>query len=157
MQDGFCPREVEFRSLQTMSKAMMDRMLPDAKVNVISLHEGTFLLLFCAVLQAELAAWLTAHLQNWTVTRIWNCTGLILWMQWTALLPGQSSRARFTCMRGRNQSSSQLKGHLAVPIRAWYFKRPRPWTSTVFLCFIFFNADKSFSGAHGTKYPVYGT
>jgi len=41
MQDGFCPREVEFRSLQTMSKAMMDRMLPDAKFNVISLHEGT--------------------------------------------------------------------------------------------------------------------
>jgi len=46
MQDGFCPREVEFRSLQTMSKAMMDRMLPDAKVNVISLHEGTCLFTF---------------------------------------------------------------------------------------------------------------
>ena len=105
MQDGFCPREVEFRSLQTMSKAIMDRMLLDAKVNVVSLHEGTFLLLFCAVLQAELlvAAWLTAHLQNWTVTRIWNCSGLILWVQWTALLPSQSLRARLTCsMRDRN-------------------------------------------------------
>ena len=49
LQDGFYPREVEFCSLQTMSKAVMDRMLPDAKVNVISLqclHEGTFLFTF---------------------------------------------------------------------------------------------------------------
>ena len=46
LQDAFCPREVEFRSLQTMSKAVMDRMLPDAKVNVISLHEGTYLFVF---------------------------------------------------------------------------------------------------------------
>ena len=46
LQDGFCPREVEFRSLQAMSKAMMDRMLPDAKVIVISLHEGTLPCLF---------------------------------------------------------------------------------------------------------------
>jgi hypothetical protein len=49
LQDGFCPREVEFRSLQAMSKAMMDRMLPDAKVNVISLHEGTSPCLFFSV------------------------------------------------------------------------------------------------------------
>ena len=102
-------------------------------------------LLFCAVLHAELAAWLTAYLQNWTVTRIWNFTGLILWMQWTALLPGQSSRARFTCsMRDRNQSWGQLKEHLAVPIQAWYFKRPRPWTSTVSPCFIFFMQTSHF-------------
>ena len=44
IQDGFCPTDVEFRSLQTMSKQMMNRMLPEAKVNVISLHEGTYLL-----------------------------------------------------------------------------------------------------------------
>ena len=152
MQDGFCPREVEFRSLQTMSKAMM--------VNVISLHEGTFLLLFCPVLQAELAAWLTAHLQNWTATRIWNCTGLILWMQWTALLPGQCSRARFTCsMRDRNQSRGQLEGHLAMPILAWYFKRAQALdlnSASVPLLHLFY-ADKSFSGSYGTKYPAYGT
>jgi len=75
----------------------------------------------------------------------WNCTGLIQWMQWTALLPGQSSRARFTCsMRDRNQSRGQRKGHLAVQIRAWYFKRPRPWTSTVSLCFIFFMQTSHF-------------
>ena len=44
LQGGFCPREVEFCSSQAMSKAMMERMLPDAKVNVISLHEGTYFL-----------------------------------------------------------------------------------------------------------------
>ena len=35
--------------MQAMSKAMMDRMLPDAKVNVISLHEGTSPCLFFSV------------------------------------------------------------------------------------------------------------
>ena len=50
LQDGFCPREVEFLSLQAMSKAMIDRMLPDTKVNVISLREGTYLFILKQVI-----------------------------------------------------------------------------------------------------------
>ena len=39
-QDGFCPTDVQFRSLPSMSEAMMQRMLPGVTINKVSLHEG---------------------------------------------------------------------------------------------------------------------
>ena len=39
-QDDFCPEEVQYSSMPTMSKHILEAMLPGVKVNEESMHEG---------------------------------------------------------------------------------------------------------------------
>ena len=40
-QPSYTSADVPFRTLKTLSKAVVSKVLPDAAVNVVSLHEGT--------------------------------------------------------------------------------------------------------------------
>ena len=40
-QPSYNSADVPFRTLKTLSKSVVSKVLPDAAVNVVSLHEGT--------------------------------------------------------------------------------------------------------------------
>ena len=105
-------------------------------------------LLFCAVLHAELAAWLTAYLQNW-VDPVDAMDRLVARPEFKGKIylqyERQESEQRPTKrVFGRANSGLVFQEAQALDL------------NSVPMLHLFY-ADKSFSGAHGTKYPVYGT
>jgi len=158
MQDGFCPREVEFRSLQTMSKAMMDRMLPDAKVNVISLHEGTCLFTFLCCF----AGW-TSCLADRLPAELDGDQDLELyWVDPVDAMDRLVARPEFKgkiYLQYERQESEQrpTKRAFGRANSGLVFQEAQALDLNSVPMLHLFYADKSFSGAHGTKYPVYGT
>ena len=152
LQDGFCPREVEFRSLQAMSKAMMDRMLPDAKVNVISLHEGTSPCLFFSV---QFLKKLFAELDGDQDLELY-------WIDPVDAMDRLVARPEFQgkiYLQYERQESEQrpTKRAFGRANSGLVFQEAQALDLNSVPMLHLFYADKSFSGAHGTKYPVYGT